>query len=40
MEIGETQGAAVAALFQRAGLRDIRIHKDLGDLDRVVSGIK
>lgn len=40
VEIGETQGAAVAALFQRAGLRDIRIHKDLGDLDRVVSGIK
>lgn len=40
VEIGETQGEAVAALFQKAGLRDIRIHKDLGDLDRVVSGIK
>ena len=40
VEIGETQGEAVAKLFREAGLRDIRIHKDLGDLDRAVSGIR
>ncbi len=40
VEIGETQGEAVAALFCAAGLRDVRIHKDLADLDRAVSGIK
>lgn len=40
VEIGETQGEAVAELFREAGLRDIRIHKDMGELDRAVSGIK
>ena len=40
VEIGETQGEAVAELFRAAGLRDIRVHKDLGELDRAVSGIK
>lgn len=40
VEIGETQGEAVAALFRAAGLSDIRIHRDTGDLDRAVSGIK
>ena len=40
VEIGETQGEAVAELFRKAGLRDICIHKDMGDLDRAVSGIK
>lgn len=40
VEIGETQGEAVAELFHAAGLRDVRIHKDLGELDRAVSGIK
>lgn len=40
VEIGETQGEDVAALFRAAGLRDVRIHKDLGNLDRAVSGIK
>ena len=40
VEIGETQGEAVAALFRAAGLRDIRIHRDSGDLDRAVSGIR
>ena len=40
VEIGETQGEAVAELFKKAGLRDVRIHKDLGNLDRAVSGIK
>ena len=33
VEIGETQGQAVKALFEAAGLRDVRIHKDLGALD-------
>lgn len=40
VEIGETQGAAVAELFRAAGLREICIHRDAGDLDRAVSGIK
>ncbi len=40
VEIGETQGEAVAEMFRAAGLRDVRIHKDLGELDRAVSGIK
>lgn len=40
VEIGETQGPAVKALFEAAGLRDVRIHKDLGGLDRAVSGVK
>ena len=40
VEIGETQGQAVKALFEAAGLRDVRIHKDLGALDRAVSGIR
>lgn len=40
VEIGETQGEAVAALFAKAGLRDIRIDQDTAGLDRVVSGMK
>lgn len=40
VEIGETQGQAVKVLFEAAGLRDVRIHKDLGALDRAVSGIR
>ena len=40
VEIGETQGQAVKALFEAAGLRDVRIHKDLGALDRAVSGVR
>lgn len=40
VEIGETQGQAVKSLFEAAGLRDVRIHKDLGALDRAVSGVK
>ena len=40
VEIGETQGQAVKALFEAAGLRDVRIHKDPGELDRAVSGVK
>ena len=40
VEIGETQGEEVAELFKAAGMRDVQIHKDLGNLDRAVSGIK
>ena len=40
VEIGETQGEAVAALFAAAGLRKIRIDQDAGGLDRAVSGVK
>ncbi len=40
VEIGATQGAAVSALFQAAGLEDIGVHPDLEGRDRVVSGRK
>lgn len=40
VEIGETQSAAVAALFQNAGLSDIRIHRDMAGLDRAVSAVR
>ena len=40
VEIGETLGEAVAEMFRAAGLQDVRIHKDLGELARAVSGIK
>lgn len=38
MEIGEEQGPAVAALFEGAGLLDVRVEKDLARLDRIVVG--
>jgi release factor glutamine methyltransferase len=38
VEIGHDQGEAVSALFREAGLHDVRITKDLGGRDRVVSG--
>lgn len=40
VEIGPTQGQAVAALFARAGLADIRILPDLDGRDRVVVAAK
>ena len=40
VEIGPTQGAAVAALFAAHGLTDIRILPDLDGRDRVVSARK
>lgn len=40
VEIGPTQGAAVAALFAAQGLTDIRILPDLDGRDRVVSARK
>jgi release factor glutamine methyltransferase len=36
VEIGFDQGETVTALFDRAGFVDVRIHKDLNHLDRVV----
>lgn len=38
VEVGHTQGAAVAALFRAAGLGEVTVEKDLGGRDRVVCG--
>jgi release factor glutamine methyltransferase len=38
VEIGPTQGEAVAAMFRQAGLEDVAVHPDLDGRDRVVSG--
>jgi release factor glutamine methyltransferase len=40
VEIGPRQGAAVADLFQKAGLDQVQILPDLDGRDRVVSGIR
>jgi release factor glutamine methyltransferase len=40
VEIGPTQGAAVAGFFHAAGLQDIRILPDLDGRDRVVCAVK
>lgn len=37
VEIGHDQGARAAALFTEAGFADVRVHRDLAGLDRVVS---
>ena len=37
VEIGHDQGAAVKALFIEAGFNDVKVIKDLGDRDRVVT---
>ncbi|MEQ7153648.1 peptide chain release factor N(5)-glutamine methyltransferase [Brevundimonas aurifodinae] len=37
VEIGWDQGAAVKALFEAAGFADVKVVKDLGDRDRVVT---
>ena len=37
VEIGWDQGAAVKALFEAAGHRDVKVIRDLGDRDRVVT---
>ena len=37
VEIGATQGQAVAELFSGAGLEDVEVHPDLDGRDRVVS---
>jgi release factor glutamine methyltransferase len=38
VEIGATQGAAVAALFEAAGLEAVAVHLDINGRPRVVSG--
>lgn len=38
VEIGETQAEAVSALFQSAGLENIRVYQDAAGLDRAVLG--
>lgn len=40
VEVGVGQAADVAALFAAAGLSDIHIIRDLGGVERVVSGVK
>jgi len=40
VEIGYDQGEAVTALFQTAGGLNVRTVRDLGDRDRVITGIK
>jgi release factor glutamine methyltransferase len=40
LEIGAGQAQATAALLQQAGFIDIRLRRDLGAVERVVSGIK
>jgi len=40
VEIGWDQAAAVGDLFGAAGLSEIEVQRDLGDRDRVVSGIR
>ena len=40
LEIGAGQAAATAALLVAAGFTDVRLRRDLGDIDRVVSGVK
>ncbi|THD82958.1 peptide chain release factor N(5)-glutamine methyltransferase [Aliigemmobacter aestuarii] len=37
VEIGPAQGAAVSALFGEAGLRDVRIGRDMDGRDRIVT---
>jgi release factor glutamine methyltransferase len=40
VEIGPSQGQAVAALFASSGLSDVRILPDLDGRDRVVAAVK
>lgn len=40
MEIGDTQGASVSGILEKAGYRDIRVLKDLAGLDRVVCAVR
>ncbi|MDP4990837.1 MAG: peptide chain release factor N(5)-glutamine methyltransferase, partial [Marivita lacus] len=39
VEIGPTQGQAVAELFRTAGLANVTLHSDLDGRDRVVAGV-
>ena len=40
LEIGAGQAAATALLLTAAGFTDVRLRRDLGEIERVVSGVK
>ena len=40
LEIGAGQAPETAELLRAAGLTDVRIRRDLGAVERVVSGVK
>ena len=40
VEIGPDQAQAVTLLFETAGAEAVKAHRDLGDRDRVVAGVK
>lgn len=40
MEIGAGEAPAVRALFEERGYRDVRVDRDYGKIDRVVSGLR
>lgn len=40
VEIGEAQAREVSGMLYRAGFVDIAVHRDLGGLDRAVTGVK
>jgi release factor glutamine methyltransferase len=40
VEIGHTQAEAVSALFRQAGADNVQTIRDLGDRDRVITGVK
>jgi release factor glutamine methyltransferase len=39
-EIGDEQGAAVRAIFEKQGYRDLRVQRDLAGQDRVMLGVR
>jgi methylase of polypeptide subunit release factors len=39
-EVGYTQARAVIELWQEAGFEDVRAHRDLGGVERVVTAIQ
>jgi release factor glutamine methyltransferase len=40
LEVGAGQAREAAALLEAAGLHDLRIRRDLGEIERVVSGVR
>ena len=40
MEIGAGEAAATVALFEARGLIEVHVHRDLGRIERVVSGLR
>lgn len=39
-EIGHTQGTDISELLEAAGFKSVKVHKDLGGRDRVVTGVR